>query len=340
MATRKTKAPSKERAITQAVKSVSPPPATQNKQEISEYVRRLRHMSDNDLAVQAAIEFADNVFEQQYGQEYATLVKRRETLEQLHSQRKAIMIAALERVVRTDPFVYMEDPHTKKTDSKPFKEWGLADKVGLCLCLAGAVATAGIGFSNVYAAMMASGEPIYIEQPLLPALTACSLPLASLAIERLNHFFKTDQTKHRYTLGIFSSTAVFAILWVLAFSTQFSSAGGDIDLMAIVESSGGKSDHLVRVQLLLEVFTASSLGLAVDSIVRRHSPDNQNDSPQLVKHEKAFETAKAKFDEVDVELNDCLGRIAFLDSERDHTILHHVSDHLAVSVAHNQSQHF
>lgn len=322
------------RAIAQAVglpQSTGAP-----SRSVSNYIQRLKYIDDKELASQAAQDHAETLFRKEHGAEYQRLIEEKPVLQSIKTHLQAILEQALERKRHTDPFSIMEDGRSLNETRIPFSQWRTEHRISLIVLLVAAVVTAGIGFSNIFSTLMASGEPVYLESKWLAALTASSLPLASLAIERIYHFLKLDATRYRYVMVVFSSTAVFAVWWVLAFSSQFDAVGTGFSFDDL--GGGGKDTSLVRIQLLLEMFTAASLGLAVDQISRRYSPDSNDINPERLKNDEAVIKAEAEYLAAANRYYECTARIEELDAAREQIIEKCESDLLAVFAAHAQSQ--
>lgn len=303
---------------------------------VSNYIQRLKHIDDKGLASQAAQDHAETLFRKEHGAEYQHLIEEKPVLQSIKAHLQAILEKALERKQNTDPFAIMEDERSLSEARIPFSQWRTEHRISLIVLLAAAAITVGIGFSNIFSTLMASGEPVYLQSPWLAALTASSLPLASLAIERMYHFFKLDVTRYRYVMAVFSSTAIFAVWWVLAFSSQFDAVGTGFSFDDL--DGGGKDTNLVRIQLLLEMFTAASLGLAVDQICRRYSPDSNEINPERLKNDEAVIKAEAEYLAAANRYYECTARIEELDAIREQIIEQCESDLLAVFAAHAQTQ--
>lgn len=298
---------------------------------LDDFIRRLKHCPDYATALNMASEYAVVQFNKLYLAELTSLYIKRDALQEEVETRQAHLKLSLSCLLNTDPY---REAVIKDDDNQPkplrWKHWRSKDRVQFSLLAGALVTSVGVGFSNVYLALMSTGEAVYLSSPVLTGLTAAILPLASLSIERIYHFFQLDSTKRRYTFSVFGATALLALLWTIQFALH--TAGGvDLNSIDLDELDSGKSEFLVLTQILLELFTASSLGLAMDRIVQRYDSESQEDNPALIKQRLAHASTKADFKASESELSDCNSRIAELENLRQDYINDKTSQYLVLA---------
>lgn len=83
------------------------------------------------------------------------------------------------------------------------------------------LAVMGMGAANIYANLMAAGEPVFLEQPWLAVCLSALVPCGSTALKFISHFFDHAYTKKRYALGVYVLTILAIAGWSVTFSLNF-----------------------------------------------------------------------------------------------------------------------
>ncbi len=159
-----------------------------------------------------------------------------------------------------------------KEDKNSFSNWGSFDQFAFVLASIALMIALVISAANVYANLINSGDPIYIEQPLIAVFISLLAPAGSIAVKFISHFFDSPRHQKRYTNGIFLLTGLSFFAWVVLFSLNYSGATSGMDWDDLGESSS-KGSMLVFIQLFAEILVGGALFLAAQDIYSKYSPD-------------------------------------------------------------------
>lgn len=164
-------------------------------------------------------------------------------------------------------------------DEKP--RWPAWDMAGFTLTLIALLSTLGIGFANVYSNLMASAEPVFLNNPMLAVFIALLMPVASIALKSLSLCCESERSKRRFSLSVFSLTALVLLGWTLAFAYQFTGVTAGIDFSQLdVSGNDHGSSVLVWLQLVSELLVSVSLALILEHILDKHTAKEWIDNPQ------------------------------------------------------------
>ncbi|MFK4751154.1 hypothetical protein [Oceanobacter antarcticus] len=288
------------------------------------FIHKMRMCGDRELAIQVVREHAGTQFDREHIQELTELQMRESALEKEYEALNKPIDEARTRKDGTSRY-------RKTVSSDQPSLWGqlhTKDKVSIPILIVALLTSLGIGFANAYTAIMGSGDVAFLTNPTLAVLMASVPALVSLALERINQLFDLDSTRRKYTFAVFAATGVVAAGWAVLFAQNYGSASSLSDWGSLVT---GKSSFMIASQLLLEIFTASSLGLALDEIVRKYEPDCNADSPEIIKNEMAFEAIFQKQQAILTELSVCRGRIRTIEVSRQFVIEEKLCEFLFLS---------
>ncbi|MEM9388081.1 MAG: hypothetical protein AAGA68_23700 [Pseudomonadota bacterium] len=217
-----------------------------------------------------------------------------------------------------------------------FRKWRFQDQISFCLILPGLAAALGMGAVNVYANLMASGQPVFIEQPWLAAFLSGLLPAGSTALKFVSGFFEYSRTKKRYALVVYILTGVALLAWCITFAMNFSGVSGGIDWDTLGKSNG-KGSLLVGLQLTAELLAATALFLAAEDIALRYAPDSYVESPDFINATRVLRAHRTGHEALAARRSDLQGRLKAEEAKRDAAINDRVAAFLSYRARMQQS---
>ena len=222
-------------------------------------------------------------------------------LKEIQSRRKhhAVKIAQQQkRVDHTDTMIAKRD--VVKQDCPDMRERGLRKSLdyglgAFCFCMA--IAVLCIGAGNVYAIIMASGTPVFLEEPALARSLSAILPIGAFALEFFKRHLISDTAKRRYTKGVYILCALLLITWIILFAIVFGAASDQsIDLDAMMNGES-EADPLGRaftvIQLLAELFVGAALFMTGGDLFGKHMHSIQIANPDYTRAKALLDSMKA-----------------------------------------------
>lgn len=267
-----------------------------------DHFRKLIMQKDQKKSEQAAREYCTASFHITYGEETSRLKSEITEEEQRCVQLKKTTTAQEQLIAKTDRMIRVEDkirkeiPDDRERDIRKWLDIGLG-----VICLIAALFVLGMGASNVFSIIMASGTPIFLERPELAWMLSGLLPLGAFALEFFKRHLRSDQAKQIYTTIVFGLTAILLLTWVVLFALVFGSPGDSIiDIDSLMKPSEGNnlSTAFTMVQLLAELFVGAALFTTAGDLFAKYSPTKLIQNPDhveatqlLAKMKKEHETA-------------------------------------------------
>ena len=218
-------------------------------------------------------------------------------------------------------------------DSTPWREWKPIHKIMLILTLTALCIAMLMGAGNVYSNLMASGSPVFIENPLLAAMLSTILPIASMAIKFISHFFHYQSTRRQYALAIFKLTLVSTGVWSVLFAINYPGVSAGFDWDSLGESNVSGS-LLVWTQLVVELLAGSSLFFAAEKIYSPYFPEVRGESDEAIQIEKLLDVQYELHDQIIETLKDLKGRRAVLTAKRHRSINDAIADFMELRARH------
>lgn len=204
---------------------------------------------------------------------------------------------------------YERVPEIRKTGSSnkiPFVQWDLNDRIVFALCLTGLLCLLPAASFNVYAAIMAQGIPVFLDNAWLAVGLSFLLPAGSLAIHSLGDLLPSDRARYRYMLGTLSVTAVMLLAWVTLFSENFPIAAGAVSF-ELPQQQGGASSAgpaFTFTQLAGEMLAGASLFLVVGHVLRKYTPESVIRVPEMIQIAQEKATLRAVYEAVQKRLRE------------------------------------
>ena len=188
--------------------------------------------------------------------------------------------------------------------------------VGLTALLLGCVVVL-MGGSNVYAIIMASGTPAFLDNPNLAIMLSGLLPIGSVALKFFANYLPNDKTKKRYTMVMYGLSALSLIAWVILFGLTFKSSGAGIDWDSFdTQTSGSKDELFTIIQLLSELFIGATLFIVAGDTFSIYSPTTLIPNPAYQEHKQNLETLRRSHEKLAEEYKQKQGRLKSLNAAR------------------------
>ena len=169
---------------------------------------------------------------------------------------------------------------TGENNRIPFWEWDLKDQLTFVLTIPLMVLVLCAGSGNVFSAIMAEADPVFLERPILAVLLACLLPAGSVALHSLGDLLESDRSRGRYTRTILWLTLLVLLAWAVLFGLTFQIGDDAIDW----DELESQPDHTVTaftiVQILAEMLCGTSLALIAGHIHHRYHADTTIPNPE------------------------------------------------------------
>lgn len=227
----------------------------------------------------------------------------------------------------------MNKPITKRV-------WALDDIAKLIFILPALLMTLCISFANVLANLKASGEIVFIDQPILAVFIALLAPAGSISMKFIGDIFISDSAKKCYASWLYLLTAIVFVLWIVAFSQQFHGVSSGVDLDALINGDSGKGSQLVLLQLLAEVLVAASLALAAQTILAKYYAPNRKKNPVYIALEQRRDEHLSSHTKLRDERNDTHARLVELRAARTAFINEYLAGYAASLARHQAANDF
>lgn len=235
-------------------------------------------------AVQMVKAHAEQDFDAAYAEEMESL-KRDCALEDERTEALRDDLHGLEAQQR-DTKPYLTVSEQKGTDEKtriPFGEWELKDQLTFSLSLIFMVLVLGAGSGNVYAAIMAEAQPVFLDHPYLAVLLACLLPSGSVALHSLGELLGSDRARGRYIRVILALTFICLLAWAVLFGLTFQIGDDAIKWEEIESQDDHTASAFTIIQLLAEMLCGASLALIAGHIHNRYHGETTVLNPEHIR---------------------------------------------------------
>lgn len=314
-----------------AVSGGKPPRIHTAPSSSSDFIKKMLFHPDPKQAAIMVRDHAQALFMQGEGAELEQLsILKKEIDEQLKTSSKSLTDLQNAQV-KTPRYIKVRELTASKSDnsdtkSNGFLGWELPDQltggflfISLCVVMV-------MSGANIYSNLMASGEPVFLDQPWLAICIAALAPCASASFKMMSSFFEYQSTKKKYALGVHILTLLITTAWTVSFALNFTGVGGGLDLDAMLDGDGGKGAVLVWLQLACEILVAASLFLALGEIAVKYSPFILTENPDHINISKSLKSHKDDHEKLS-EKSAALGKdIARLEAGKDIFINEHIAD--------------
>lgn len=281
---------------------------------ISGFIRSILNQSNSENTEKLLTEQASLEFESVYGVEIEKLQLEIQNLED-RFKKSANELNKLEaKKEKIRPYKRTEAPKGKNYKT-PFSEWSSKDQVSFLLSLGFMLILLGTGTGNVYANILSSGNPVFIENHFLALLLSALFPASTFTLKFLRDLMEEDRSQKAYTLFIYTLTVASIFHWAYQFSIYFPGMSNEIDLDSLGETSGSGS-IMVQAQLLSELLVSVSLYISASDISGRYFPDCRVRNPEHIEILDVLKTHLDEHDKLCTERNDKRGRWTELNARR------------------------
>ncbi len=254
--------------------------------DATDYFRKILVQTDQKKMEQAVRAYCTSLYHMTFGEEISRLKISIPEDEQRGKQLKKEIATQEQFISKTERMIRIKDKLARDIPDKQdrdMRKW-LDILLGV-VCLAAALFVLGMGASNVFSIIMASGTPIFLEQPELAWMLSGLLPLGAFALEFFKRHLHSDQAKKIYNTITFALAAILLLTWVVLFALVFGSPGDDaIDFDKLLKPSGSNdlAKAFTMVQLLAELFIGASLFTSAGDLFAKHSPTRLIPNPDYV----------------------------------------------------------
>ncbi len=175
-----------------------------------------------------------------------------------------------------------------------------------------------MGGSNVYAIIMASGTPAFLDNPFLAIMLSGLLPIGSVALKFFANYLPHDKAKKHYTMIMYGLSALSLLGWVVLFGLTFQSSGAGIDWDSFdTQTSGnGKNELFTVIQLLSELFVGATLFMVAGDILSVYSPTTLLPNPTYQEHQQNLQTLRSNHEQLATAYKEKTGRLKSLNAAR------------------------
>lgn len=218
-------------------------------------------------------------------------------------------------------------------DKVAFSEWAQQDQIAIILIGIGLIAALVMSATNVYANLINSGEPAYLEQPWIAVMISLLAPAGSIAFKFISHAFESYNAIRRYTKTIYTLTGLSFIAWIGLFALNHSGVAG-IDWSALGEDNITGS-YLVFTQLLTEILVGGALFLAAQDIALKYSPELYRENLAYLNAVKARDAHLERHNALTEQRNQNHTRLTQLNAERQAAINNKLAEFIDLSARFN-----
>jgi len=139
-----------------------------------------------------------------------------------------------------------------------------------------------MGATNVYSIIMASGTPVFLDEPRLAMMLSGLLPIGSIAFKFFSSTLSNDKIKKHYTIALYGASAAALLVWVVLFGITFGSAATGFDWDSIgTDSDTSTGTAFTVVQLLAEMLVGATLFQVAGDIWATYAPTTMVLNPAL-----------------------------------------------------------
>ena len=245
-------------------------------------------------------------------------------------------LTELEEVVNTTPQYIKTCAENSGTDKDKvsFSDWAQQDQIAFIFIGVALIAALVMSASNVYANLMSSGEPIFLEQNWIAVMISLLAPAGSIAFKFISHTFERYSSIKRYTNTIYTLTAISFLAWIGLFALNYSGVTGGINWNTLGESNLTGS-YLVFVQLLTEILVGGALCLAAQDIALKYTPELYRENLAHLNAVKARDKHLVGHKALTEQRNHNHTRLTQLNAERQTAINHKLADFVDLSTRFN-----
>ncbi|NHK29402.1 hypothetical protein FF098_015915 [Parvularcula flava] len=201
-----------------------------------------------------------------------------------------------------------------------FKNWSIFDRIIVLVALVASIILLALGSTNVATVILASGIPVFVDQPILAWLLAGLVPAAAIALKSAYHLFDLDGSRRVFSLATFGIAGVMVLIWIVLFSLSFEGATPDIDYSNFAADNGTHDNGITAlrniVQILAEVLIGAALFLVIDKIIASYRSNYRTPKEEYLEAEQAVVLWEARLSAARSVANGKKGEFSRLKASR------------------------
>lgn len=202
-------------------------------------------------------------------------------------------------------------------------DWALT-----CLYGIGLVTTLIMGASNVFANLMASGIPAFLDDPWLAVALSALMPAGSIAIKLGSNVLEMPQHRKLYMQLVTCITGVLLLIWTYLFAKNYTGTAGALDLTSLMNPTA-MGWVFIWVQTACELFVSATIFLALDKILEKYYPPKFIENPEWTCISKMYGDNQRVLEETAKRRAKLHGELALLVAKRQVFVDEKVADFLA-----------
>lgn len=274
------------------------------------YIRMV--LTDKDGEKKAAQQHR-RIFESAHGEEVASAKADVERYEREHDDALREEKRLKDKLRNTHPKTKMSQATggTEKSDT-PFKNWNLRDQIVVATALGMALICLFAGSINVYVNLLASGSPVFIDQPWTAILLSMLVPAGATSIKFGYNFIESDGMRLLYARLVYVVSGILLILWISLFAHSFHGVSAEIDWDSLGSTTTLQSfldAAMVWTQSVAEMFIGASLFLVAEMTHQRYSSNYYMANPVFGETKRAYEAQQKILQQTEESLSQAQGRL-------------------------------
>lgn len=213
---------------------------------------------------------------------------------------------------------YVDAASGTKDDFRGFKDWQFKHQLNYVIAY-------GLGFTvltasgfTVFTNLMATAEPVFTENPVIPAIMSILLPACSFPIKHFYSLLPSGKAKQRYAMGVYATSAVLLALWAALFAMSFSglTEGFSLDMLDVSEGHSFLDKLYVFVHMSAEIAAGSALMIMGESVSLLYCPNMYRESLEFIEIEKAVKQQKESHEPISKQYDESLAEYTELKASR------------------------
>jgi len=292
--------------------------------KFKDFKRKLLNYPDAKEAAKWVAEHAESDWDERYGAEHQRIKVWLKEAEQEYQQSLAEITRLKQERDQTDKFKAVDDPNNRI----PVWKWPMKDMFTYVMTLSFMATVMAMGGANVYAILMSSGNPVFLEQPGLAITIAALMPAASYVLKGFTSLIKLDELRKRYTLSIFSLATLTTFIWIILFATTFDgiSSGFDMDSLLEADATNTASKWMTACQLLGEFFISAALGIHAANIGAKYGEPRIADNTERAARDQAVHAATPEHKKISDRYADLKGQDAMFEAQKSKFVNEEVAE--------------
>ena len=174
--------------------------------------------------------------------------------------------------------------------------WSKDFTIGLSCMICGLIVVL-MGATNVYSIIIASGTPVFLDDPRLAMMLSGLLPIGSVALKFFSTTIQNDKFKKHYTTLLYGAAAISLVAWIVLFGMTFGSAASGFDWDSLGTDSTSKDTTFTIIQLLAEMLIGATLFQVTGNIWATYAPTTMISNPAYEERKKNLELLRTDHDE-------------------------------------------